>query len=1167
MNSPALTQGLISGLGAITLAAIAFTLRRTDDRLAWRWLLFFALGQGLREWLGALPGAWATANLVVIFRSLVSVASFVALMEFARLGLAGPQRRALPRWVTAAVALPIVAGTHQGFFFGSLEWTLLLSLVAGGGAAFAIWRAGGEEGPLVRRWLRLSGLAIGVFAILAGLGADLWHLRGAGEATFAPLRAALAFSGPMLREIVGLAAAALLLVYTLWRDSIGEHGVTRWRGTLGIAGATGLLLVIVIGTLLRNPLETQLAHHRIPATAILALGLSGASFGLWVGLLASWRAAAQWAAWIRRQSRNLLTAITESVEGGLLAVDAQGRILYQNAAFSELWGIPAGFMQEGEARILFGFLRERLEDPDAFSALIDRALGSSERIDDSLRLKDGRVLRCRTNSLPGESGVTGRVLSFLEITELTRLEAERQTREARRERQNESLTALAQRLAQSAPGGRGTALREICEVGASTLEVGRVGLWLRDAETESLQCAEHCERIRGDAEATAAERCAAYEALWPSLPPERVAAIDDVRDDARLRDALEDQPRLRDITSLLQLPIESGSQAIGMLVFVHVGVPRRWTPDEQRFAAALAALCSAALERFQRQRLDGELQQALGFQKLLAETAGSAIYQLDVEGRIVAVNSALCRATGHLPEDLIGKPVSVLGAGACGEECQCLSGALDEPLRRHPCWVSDRDGHRLDIVRNATAIQDLEGRRIGTIVSFIDMSETAEAQRQADDALQTAQQLQVGLKTAQGRIQTLERELTGLRGGFEERERERSEAQERIRALEEALGETQEELGRAQGARDTAQSAEAEARREAEGFRAERDGLQVRLATIDGELKASHGAAEQARREAEAAREDARRSEQELDAARAEAARVQAQAAVAEEERRTPERELTRVNTELVRVRTELGAARDEVTSIRRQAESTFQELHAARLESEAARTEAATLARQLTQLQGENDRLKAETESARGQVRAAEAVSAQAEKRAAQARASEQKLAGEARAAAEKRAADEARAAEAARDAAAKRATPPIAARAKPVPPRRPAPVRVQSAPELRPGAPPPVDVTALLASVGGDQDLATRRLRAFQKGAPWMLSRLRQAFVKKNALGLVSAAESIRQAAADLCAGEVMRQAEQLEELARAKDLAKLDAALTALEAEVERVRAALASLPRAA
>ena len=80
-------------------------------------------------------------------------------------------------------------------------------------------------------------------------------------------------------------------------------------------------------------------------------------------------------------------------------------------------------------------------------------------------------------------------------------------------------------------------------------------------------------------------------------------------------------------------------------------------------------------------------------------------------------------------------------------------------------------------------------------------------------------------------------------------------------------------------------------------------------------------------------------------------------------------------------------------------------------------------------------------------------------------------------------------------------------------------------------------------------------------------MLSRLRQAFVKKNALALVSAAESIRQAAADLCASEVMRKAEQLEELARSGDLVKLDAALSALEAEVERVRAALSSLPRAA
>jgi PAS domain S-box-containing protein len=856
-------------------------------------------------------------------------------------------------------------------------------------------------------------------------------------------------------------------------------------------------------------------------------------------LLASWRAAAQWASWTRRQSRNLLTSITESMDGGLLAVDAGGRILYQNAAFSELWEIPAGFMQEGEARILFGFLRDRLDEPEAFAAMIERALQVPERVDENLRLKDGRVFRCRTNPLPGEPAVPGRVFSFFEITEHTRIEAERQVRESRRERQNEALTTLAQRLAQSAPGGRALALREICEVTAAALEVGRVSLWTCEGEDEAPHCAEFSDRLPESDPATTAQRVAAYADLYRCLPPERPVVIDDAREDARVREACERQPLLRDITSLVQLPVETDGRIAGVVSLVHVGVPRRWTGDEQRFASAVASLCAAALEQFRRQQAQQELGHALEFQRQMAETACSAIYQLDAEGRIVAVNSALCRLTGHLPEDLIGQPVSILGAGACGAECQMLGDGLHEPLLRHPCWMSDRNGRRLDIVRNASSIVDSEGRHAGTIVSFVDVSEVADARRQAEEALRMSQRAQAKLRTADERVEALEAEMIQLRGGLEGREREQREDRERIQALEKELTQGREE-------REAAQWSGTTARRDAEEMRAERDGALAASAAARRELEAAHGETESARRETEVARGEQAQARAEveavrrdLDESREDASRVRAQVQEAQEDRRMPERELLRAKTELAQVRAELGATREAVESARCQAESAYQELRASRQEGEASRAEAVAFARQVTGLQEQVDRLKTDLEASRASTGAAEAARAAAEQRAA----------------AEKRAAME------------RRVATPTAAGGKAATLPRSLPTPARAAPVARPAAPSAIDFAALLAAVGGDHDLATRRLHAFQKGAPWMLSRLRQAFVKKNALALVSAAESIRQATADLSAREAVRRAEQLEELARSGDLAKLETALNELEAEVERVRAALSSLPRAA
>jgi PAS domain S-box-containing protein len=1118
-----LTQSLVAGLGPITLAAIAFSLRRSDDRCPWHWLLLFALGQGLREWLGALPAPWSTAGVMVAVRSVVSIAGFVALIEFARLGLERFSARTPGRWILAAIAVPIAVGTQQAYFVGSGVWTLLLSAIAGGSAAFLLWRAGAEEGPLVRRWMRLSGLLIGAYAILAGLGADLWTAGGAPGAT---TLAAWAVAGPLARELAGLGAAALLLVFALWSDSIGEHGVARWRGTLGIAGATGMLLVLVIGGLLRGPLETRMAHAGVPAAVPLAVCISAASFGLWVALLASWRAAATWATWTQRRSRNLLTSVTESIEGGLLAVDAEGKILYQNAGFGELWSIPAGFMQQGDVRILFGYLRDRLEEPEAFTALTERALRSIERVDESVRLRDGRVFRCLTNPLTGAGEGPGRIFGFREITEYTRSEAERHLRDGRRDRQIEALASLATRLALSVPGGRTLAPREVCELAAAALEVERASLWLREEEGGALQCAEFWERFRDTDEVTAAQRVADYADFFRTLPPERAAVIEDTRDDLRAREAWERHPSLRDITSLLQIPVELSGHVVGAISFAHVGVPRRWTADEQRFATSAAALVATVLERGQRLRMQEDLQRSLEFRKLLAETAACAVYQTDAAGRITEVNSSLCRMTGFIPEELIGQPVSVIGAGACGEECQILGEGPAEPVLRHPCWLTDRNGKRLDIVRSAAPLVDAAGNRHGTLVSFIDVSEAAEAQRQSEEALRMAQRAQSKTKSAHGRIETLEAELARLRTGLEGRERETAETREAVQALQAELQKTREE-------REAAQWASTSARRENETIRGERDATQTELETARRERDQARGEQARLQEAFEVARCD-------LADAREKTARIEAQVETARQQIRTPERELLRTNAELAALRAELATARETAEAARCQAESAYKELRAARTEAEGSRAEATALAKQMVALQAEADRLG--VEAANAAARAVEAEKASA--RAAEA------------AAASARAIEKPAASPASR----------VPSGNKPIPLRRPAPAAAEK-PAARPVAPAAIDYQALLASVGGDRDLAMRRLRAFQKGAPWMLSRLRQALVKQNALALVSAAESIRAAAADLAAHETVRQAEKLEELARAGDLPRLAGALQTLETEIQRVHAALNSLPRAA
>ena len=64
------------------------------------------------------------------------------------------------------------------------------------------------------------------------------------------------------------------------------------------------------------------------------------------------------------------------------------------------------------------------------------------------------------------------------------------------------------------------------------------------------------------------------------------------------------------VRSMMCVPIRSRGATVGVLSCKHVGEPRRWMPDEQAFALAVANLLSTLIAQAERQRLEQQLRQA-----------------------------------------------------------------------------------------------------------------------------------------------------------------------------------------------------------------------------------------------------------------------------------------------------------------------------------------------------------------------------------------------------------------------------------------------------------------------------------------------------------------------------------------------------------------------------
>ena len=183
------------------------------------------------------------------------------------------------------------------------------------------------------------------------------------------------------------------------------------------------------------------------------------------------------------------------------------------------------------------------------------------------------------------------------------------------------------RLAKSeaaAAGDLDTALRELAEAAAETLQVERASVWLFDEARTRIDCVELYETGPHRHSRGMALAAADFPAYFRGLEEERAIVAHDAHRDPRTS---EFGPTYLDplgIGAMLDAPIRVHGRMAGVVCHEHVGGPREWNPEEQGFAASVADLAAFALEAVEgaaeRRRVEDELRRA----KEAAEAANHA---------------------------------------------------------------------------------------------------------------------------------------------------------------------------------------------------------------------------------------------------------------------------------------------------------------------------------------------------------------------------------------------------------------------------------------------------------------------------------------------------------------------------------------------------------------
>jgi len=115
-------------------------------------------------------------------------------------------------------------------------------------------------------------------------------------------------------------------------------------------------------------------------------------------------------------------AVLESTADGILAVDENGKVLFVNKHFSELWRIPQELLDAGSDEELLKFVLDQLCDPQDFLSIVRELYQSSRPSLDTLYFIDGRVFERYSRPLLRGGRISGRVWSFRDVTEHRRTE-------------------------------------------------------------------------------------------------------------------------------------------------------------------------------------------------------------------------------------------------------------------------------------------------------------------------------------------------------------------------------------------------------------------------------------------------------------------------------------------------------------------------------------------------------------------------------------------------------------------------------------------------------------------------------------------------------------------------------------------------------------------------
>jgi two-component system, NtrC family, response regulator HydG len=124
----------------------------------------------------------------------------------------------------------------------------------------------------------------------------------------------------------------------------------------------------------------------------------------------------------------------------------------------------------------------------------------------------------------------------------------------------------------------------------------------------------------------------------------------------------------------------------------------------------------------------------------IIDSMADGVFTMDAEGRISSWNRSMECISGYTAEEALGKTCQLLQCSRCFgkncpadiEKCQILEQGRSEARE---CLLRHKDGHDVEVIKNASVVADDRNRVIGVVETVTDLTEMNRVRKKAEDAL------------------------------------------------------------------------------------------------------------------------------------------------------------------------------------------------------------------------------------------------------------------------------------------------------------------------------------------------------------------------------------------------------------------------------------------------